>query len=182
MYNSFTEVPASQVVNLSDRIEEAYEYGRLRIKDAVDNNIINTMGYSRGNPTGEALSILAEMAVAAWAGVPDSEMVYFEPRVNGRLRKAKAPDLLDLEVRRTKSLRGSLCVKPKDVKRNVKLIQTVAALDNGVPTGLVYLVGWNYASSDRAAWKPSPFAGCRDYPIEVRRRMADIGALKRDAA
>lgn len=181
MYNNFSEVPADQTVDLSDRLEEAIEYGRLRIADAVANNIPNRMGYPR-IPEREALSILTEMAVAQWAGVPDSQMVYFEPRIGGRLLAAKAPDLLDLEVRRTNSLNGSLLVKPKDVTRNVKLVQTVAGINNGTPTGMVYLVGWNYAASDRAAWRPSPHTGCRDYPIEVRRRMSDIGALKRDAA
>lgn len=181
MYNHFNEVPSGQVMDVTERIEEAIEYGRLRIKDAVDNHIPNTMRYPR-RPEREALSILTEMAVAQWAGIDDDQMVYFEPRINGRLSAAKAPDLLDLEVRRTNTITGSLLVKPKDVQRNVKIVQTVCRTRNDSPTGIVYLIGWNYASSDRAAWHPSPHAGCRDYPITVRRRMADIGALKRDAA
>lgn len=178
MYYNWNEVPTNQVINLESRIDEAIEYGYERINDAIRNNIPNTLGYRR-DPVRESLSILTEMAVAEWAGIDDSQMVYYEPRVNGRLQAAKNPDLLDIEVRRTNSLRGSLLVKPKDVERNVKIIQTVARTSNGYPTGQVYLVGWNYASQDRAAWAPSPLPGCRDYPIEVRRKIADIGALTR---
>lgn len=182
MYYYFEEVPSEQVIDVSDRIEEAYEYGRLRIEDAVKNNIPNRYGYPR-NPWNEAYSILTEMAVAEWAGIEDSQMVYFEARQNGRLNTARNADVYDLEVRRTKDLGGSLLCKPTDVVRGVKLVQTMAPLVAGTnrPTGLVYLVGWNYAREQAKAVPSRYDDGSTEYPIQVRRLMNTIGALRRDA-